>query len=173
MRPHPQCSKCLVFQSRGLSHHAGAVQIKIEVDLISEVVVVVAHDAGGGEEVLNDALGGFFCCRDESAGRYVYRKQGRNIPGVFRSRRCGMWNCMVFGGDWSKASRLESSTVSSQTLAVDLMGVLFFAKRWATGVRTDTPGVRVGLRCGEEKISAWSSGAAGSGEDRIESSAMY
>jgi hypothetical protein len=33
------------------------------------------------------------------------------------------------------------------------------------------PGVRVGFRCGEEKISACSSGAAGSGEERMESSA--
>jgi hypothetical protein len=63
--------------------------------------------------------------------------------------------------------------VSSQTLAVDLMGVLFFVSRLGAGVRTEIPGVRVGLRCGEEKISAWSSGAAGSGEDRIESSARY
>jgi hypothetical protein len=44
-----------------LSHHAGAVQIKIEVDLVGEVVVV-ASNSGGGEEVLDDALRGFFCC---------------------------------------------------------------------------------------------------------------
>lgn len=96
----------------------------------------------------------------------------RGTPGVFSNLRCGMWNCIVFGGDWPKASRSSSrsSSVSSQMLAVDLMGVLFFIVRLAAGVRTETPGVRAGFRCGEEKISAWSSGAAGSGEERIESS---
>ena len=80
---------------------------------------------------------------------------------------------MVFGGDWPKSpkSASKSSSVSSQMPAVDFIGVLFCVVLLAAGVKTDTPGVRVGFRCGDEKISAWSSGAAGSGEERMESSA--
>lgn len=110
---------------------------------------------------------------------WVWLKRG--IPGVLSSLLCGIWNCIVLGGDCPNGNSSSSSSPSSSLslshtpappAAVPLeRDVASLSAFGLLGVCTLTPGVR-GFLTGEENISACNSGASGMfGEDeRVDSS---
>ncbi len=91
----------------------------------------------------------------------IWLRKVSHIPGVLSSRLCGMWNCIVLGGDWPNGSPPSSSSKSSSSSLSQMPAAAVPVERDAVplaafgfaGVRTLTPGVR-GFRTGEEKISA-------------------
>lgn len=131
--------------------------------------VLVAADAGALEEVFDYAFGCFAGWRKPRGGQLRYRIKilcmlVGALPGVFNSLLCGMWNCIVLGGDWPNGrpppeEEEEKSSSSSSLSHIPALPAFapvgFKAARGFPGVSTLTPGVR-GLRTGEEKISACS-----------------